>query len=187
MAKSNRIVLPGDEIAVAEEFIVGEGTYEADGMIHATTLGRVEKDMKNKRVRVIPLNPLAELKVGDVVYGKVTDIRSPIVSVEILKLKGVRRVVAGNRIASLHISNISSGYTTDLRDEMRIGDLIKAKVIQVNPSLQLSSSNNDLGVIKARCAKCRRTLVKRERSLYCSICDNPEPRNISDDYDRPPL
>ncbi|MCK5548063.1 MAG: exosome complex RNA-binding protein Csl4, partial [Thermoplasmata archaeon] len=118
-----------------------------------------------------------------VVFGKVTDIRSPIVTVEIYKLKGLDRGVAGDKMASLHISNLSSGYTEDIRSEVRIGDIVQAKVTQVHPSIQLTTVGRDLGVVRAHCITCRKTLERRGKDLYCSDCDRSEPRTLSDDYD----
>ena len=58
MEETEKIFLPGDEVAVSEEFESGEGTYEVDGVILAATVGRVDKDMKNRVVRIRPLNPM---------------------------------------------------------------------------------------------------------------------------------
>lgn len=177
------LVLPGDEIAVLEEFMPGEGTYEVDHVIFASTLGIVERDMKNRIVSVRTLNPPAKLKIGDVVYGMVTDIRSPIVTVEILKLKHENRQVAGDNIASLHISHISKGYTEDIRREIRIGDFIIAEIIQVEPSLQLTTAKKELGVVRAHCVKCRMPLIERQQDLYCMSCKQSEPRKIAQHHE----
>jgi len=187
MEKSDQIVLPGDKIAVLEEFMAGEGAYEADGAVYASTVGKVEKDMRNRVVMVRPLNPPLVLQKGDMVYGRVTDIRSPIITVEILKVKGFNRGVSGDHIASLHISKVSKGYTTDIRDDVRIGDVIIAEVAQVKPSLQLFTARAHLGVVRARCAKCRGYLVKKGRDLYCPKCEHTEPRKLAKDYDLPPV
>src|SRR5207245_1474319 len=70
-----KMVLPGDEIAVAEEFEPGEGTYERNGLVFAATTGVLVLDPENRVARVRAFNPPAELKVGDIVYGVVDDIR----------------------------------------------------------------------------------------------------------------
>src|SRR5207247_11444764 len=71
----SKMVLPGDEIAVAEEFEPGEGTYEKNGLVFAATPGVLILDPANRVARVRAFNPPAELKVGDIVYGVVDDIR----------------------------------------------------------------------------------------------------------------
>jgi exosome complex component CSL4 len=184
--KPKEIVLPGDKVAIVEEFMPGEGTYEVDGEIFASTVGSVERDARNKVVRVRSINPPMSLRVRDVVYGQVTDIRSPIVSVEILKARGSNRSIAGDTMASLHISKVSKGYTTDIRNDLRIGDVVKAEVIQTRPSLQLTTARPHLGVVRALCAKCRTPLVRQRKNLYCPKCEETENRKLSKDYDLPP-
>src|SRR5216117_1288392 len=70
-----KMVLPGDEIAVAEEFEPGDGTYERNGLVFAATPGVLFLDPENRVARVRAFNPPAELKIGDIVYGVVDDIR----------------------------------------------------------------------------------------------------------------
>src|SRR5256885_17043861 len=70
-----KMVLPGDEIAVAEEFEPGEGTYERNGLVFAATPGGLLLDPENRVARVRPVNPPAELKVGDIGDGAVGEIR----------------------------------------------------------------------------------------------------------------
>ncbi len=183
----NQLVLPGDEVAISEEFSPGEGTFEKNGMVFAAVLGKLQMDMKNRVVHVRALNPLVVLRKGDVVYGTVTDIRSPIITVRILKARGSDRSIAGDNVASLHISKVSKAYTTDIRKELRIGDIVKAGVMQVKPSIQLETSHPDLGVVRAECRKCRTPLERKQKSLQCPKCGNKESRKIARDYDEPPL
>jgi len=41
--------IPGDKIAVSEEFLPGENVYEFNGTIRASASGIVKIDMKSKR------------------------------------------------------------------------------------------------------------------------------------------
>jgi exosome complex component CSL4 len=47
-----KMVLPGDQIAVAEEFEPGEGTYEKDGLVFASTPGVLQLDEQSRVARV---------------------------------------------------------------------------------------------------------------------------------------
>ncbi|MEM0263358.1 MAG: RNA-binding protein, partial [Saccharolobus sp.] len=42
------LVLPGEEIAVIEEFIPSDGTYESNGIIRASVIGKIFYDMLNR-------------------------------------------------------------------------------------------------------------------------------------------
>src|SRR6266508_311067 len=171
-----KMVLPGDEIAVAEEFEPGEGTYEAKGLVFAATPGVLELDPANRVARVRAFNPPAELRVGDIVYGAVDDIRGMMATATIQAIHGRARQISGESEGTIHISNVSEEYTEDIHDMYRLGDIIRAKVIQVKPSVQLTTAEPSLGVVKALCSVCRGPLEMRGRDLYCPRDERSERR-----------
>jgi exosome complex component CSL4 len=176
------MVLPGDEIAVAEEYEPGEGTYEHNGLVFAATPGVVVLDSANRVARVRAFNPPAEMKVGDIVYGVVEDIRSMMATATILAIHGRTRQISGESEGTIHISNVSEDYTEDIHDKFRLGDIIRAKVIQVEPSVQLTTAEPSLGVVRALCPVCRGPLELRGRDLYCPRDERTERRKIAADY-----
>lgn len=177
-----KMVLPGDEIAVAEEFEPGEGTYERNGLVFAAAPGMLVLDAQNRVARVRAFNPPAELKMGDIVYGVVDDIRGMMATATILAIHGRTRQISGESEGTIHISNVSEEYTEDIHDMYRLGDIIRAKVIQVKPSLQLTTAEPDLGVVKALCSVCRGPLELRGRELYCPRDERSERRKVAADY-----
>lgn len=176
------MVLPGDEIAVAEEFEPGEGTYERNGLVYAATPGVLEMDSTNRVARVRAFNPPAEVKVGDIVYGVVDDIRGMMATATILAIHGRTRQISGQAEGTIHISNVSEEYTEDIHDRFRLGDIIRAKVVQVKPSVQLTTAEPELGVVKALCSVCRGPLEIRGKDLYCPRDERPERRKVAADY-----
>ena len=176
------MVLPGDEIAVAEEYEPGDGTYERNGLVYASTPGVLELNPENRVARVRAFNPPAELKVGDIVYGVVDDIRGMMATATILAIHGRTRQISGQSEGTIHISNVSEDYTEDIHDKFRLGDIIRAKVIQVKPSLQLTTAEPTLGVVKAICSVCRGPLELRDRDLYCPRDERTERRKLAADY-----
>ena len=182
MLMERKMVLPGDEIAVAEEFEPGEGTYERNGRVFAATPGVLELDPSNRVARVRSFNPPAELRVGDIVYGVVDDIRGMMATATINAIHGRTRQISGEAGGTIHISNVSEEYTEDIHDMYRLGDIIRAKVIQVKPSLQLTTAERDLGVVKALCSVCRGPLEVRDRDLYCPRDERTERRKLAADY-----
>lgn len=177
-----KMVLPGDEVAVAEEFEAGEGTYERQGLIFASMPGVLHLDQENRVARVRAFNPPAELKVGDIVYGLVDDIRGMMATATVNAVHGRSRQISGEADGTIHISNVSEEYTEDIRDMFHLGDIIRAKVIQVKPSLQLTTAEGFLGVVRALCSQCRGPLELRDRSLYCPRCEQSERRKLAQDY-----
>ncbi len=177
-----KMVLPGDQIAVAEEFEPGEGTYERNGLVFASTPGVLQLDEQNRVARVRAFNPPAELQVGDIVYAVVDDIRGMMATVTVMAIHGRARQISGETDGTVHISNVSEEYTEDIRDMYHLGDIIRAKVIQTKPSVQLTTAEPDLGVVKALCSQCRGPMELRGRDLYCPRCERSERRKTARDY-----
>ena len=176
------MVLPGDAIAAAEEYEAGEGTYEREGQVFAAIPGLLELDGRNFVARVRPFNPLAELKTGDVVYGVISDIRSSMAEATISAVHGSKREITGETEGAIHVSKISDEYIEDIHDAFHLGDIVRAKVIQAKPSLQLTTAEANLGVVKARCSRCRGVLELKGRELWCPRDETPERRKVASDY-----
>lgn len=182
MAKTGRRVLPGDEVAIAEEYMSGEGTYEEDGKVYASAVGELDLDPREKLARVILDNPPVVLQEGDVVLAEVTDAKPAMAICNIVAQEGVERPVSSETLASVHVSKIASSYVEDAGDLLRPGDLIRAKVIQADPSVQLTTSGPHFGAIRSLCRRCRSPLERKGKGLYCERCDLREDRKLADDY-----
>jgi exosome complex component CSL4 len=178
-----KMVLPGDQIAVVEEYEPGEGTYEKNGLVFAATPGVLQLDEQNRVARIRAFNPPAELHIGDIVYGVVDDIRGMMATATVAAIHGRSRQISGEADGTIHISNVSEAYTEDIRDAFHTGDVIRAKVIQTRPSVQLTTAEPDLGVVKALCSICRGPLERRGQDLYCPRDERTERRKLARDYD----
>jgi len=183
---TKKLVIPGELVAVSEEYLAGDGTYDHDGKIYSAFVGELELDAQHKVARVKPLNPLVELKTGDIVHGFVRDVKEIMAMVTVEASEGKDRSISGETEGSLHISKISSGYTADIMNELRKGDIVRAVVIQIKPSLQLATDRKDLGVLRALCTRCRLPLIMKDGRLFCSNCEREESRKIAIDYSNPP-
>ncbi len=182
MEKEKKIVVPGDFLGTSEEFTPGSGVYDEKGNIYASLTGEISINDK----RVIGILPKVETppmpEEGDVVIGRVEDIRDTVAIVSIACVKGKeKREIAASTQGIIHISNIKSGYVTELQHEFSYLDVVKAKVIDAK-ALRLSTEEKDLGVIKAICAKCKGDLKRKENALACERCKRVEVRKISEDY-----
>ncbi len=178
-----KMVLPGDQIAVAEEFEPGEGTYERNGLVFAATPGVLRLDEQSRVARVQPFNPPAELQAGDIVYAVIDDIRGMMATATVNAIHGRDRQISGDTDGTIHISNVSEEYTEDIRDMYHLGDIIRAKVLQTKPSVQLTTAEPDLGVVRALCGVCRGPMELRGRDLFCPRCERTERRKVARDYD----
>ena len=179
----DKIVMPGDQLSTSEELLPGEGTFEEDGIIRASRAGKYVVDEKYRKAKVKPVTSIpVVLKKGDIVIAKVTSTRASMIVADVIHVVGKNRSVSGDTNGTIHVKEISSGYVKDATTEYGVGDYVRAKVIQVKPSLQLATKDGDLGAIKALCVKCRHSLVKKDNMLECENCGNKQQRRIAMDY-----
>lgn len=182
MTRDN-IVLPGDQISTSEELLPGEGTFEENGIIRAARVGIYFVDEKHRKAVVKPLTSIpVELKKGDIVLAEVITVRSNMVIAEVIHVIGKNRAISGDTNGTLRVSEISNAYVKDPSTEYAPGDIIRAKITQVRPSVQLATKDRDLGVIKSICTKCRHPLYKKDNILKCENCGNKERRKTAIDY-----
>jgi exosome complex component RRP4 len=74
------LVIPGDVLA-DEDFYSGRGTFKENGQICSSLMGLVS--LRNKKISVIPLKSKYVPKKGDVVIGKIDDVRFSMWGVDI--------------------------------------------------------------------------------------------------------
>jgi exosome complex component CSL4 len=182
MEKDKRIVVPGDFLGTSEEFTLGKGVFDENGNLYASQIGEISISDK----RVIDVLPVVEtppmLKEGDVVIGRIEDIKDTVAVVSIACVKGKEtREIAASTQGVIHISNVKSGYVSELQHEFGYLDVVKARVIDAK-ALRLSTESKDLGVIKAMCMKCKGNLKRKGDVLTCERCKRVESRKISEDY-----
>ncbi|MBR4397212.1 MAG: exosome complex protein Rrp4 [Methanobrevibacter sp.] len=74
------LVIPG-QILADEEYYSGRGTFKDNGKVCSSLMGLVS--LRNKKIRVIPLKSKYVPKKGDVVIGKINDVRFSMWDVDI--------------------------------------------------------------------------------------------------------
>jgi len=183
MMNKNKIVLPGDQVSTSEELLPGEGTFEEDGIIRASRFGTFSIDEKHKKAVIEPLTSIpTELKKNDLVLAHVDSVKSNMVIADVVHVIGKQRPISGDTNGTLRVSEITNTYIKEPSTEFSTGDIIRAKITQVKPSLQLTTNDRNLGVIKANCSNCRQILYKKGNILECNNCGNKERRKMSIDY-----
>lgn len=176
-----KFVVPGDFIGTEEEFLAGEGTFSDNERIYATVSG--EADSAARKLAVMQKRPLRSLTPGTIVIGTVENIVEPIALVSIQAGVGEHRYEQTDEYAVLHASMIKRGYVKNVRDEYRIGDIIRAKLVdERNGEMRLATDADELGAIKAFCAVCRHPLKLESGLLSCESCGAKDNRKIAKDY-----
>ena len=173
------LVLPGDYLGAAEEFLPGRGTYEHRGRIYACLLGTPTVDPADRTVRVDAKNAIPEIAEGDLVYARVDELKAAMAIVTVLGIESSRRTVPGEPEATVHISKARDGYTESLSGEFAVGDIVMARVLQARPSIKLSTAADPLGVVSARCQVCHALLTIGAKELSCPRCGHRERRKLA--------
>ncbi len=178
-----KLVLPGDQLSTSEELLPGDGTFEENGIIRAARIGTYIVDEKHRTAEVKPASSTPVLlKRGDIVIAKITMAKTTMIIAEVVHVTGKNRSISSDTDATIHVKEIAQGFIKDASMEYKPEDYIRAKVIQVKPSVQLETKERNFGAIKALCSKCRHPLIKKSNGLECENCGNKEHRRIADDY-----
>jgi exosome complex component CSL4 len=179
----HKLVMPGDQLSTSEELMPGDGTFEENGIIRAARIGTYVVDEKHRTAEVKPATSTPViLKKGDIVIGRVIMAKEKMIIVEVKHVAGKNRSISSDTDATIHVKEIAQGFIKEASSEYKAEDYIRAKVIQVSPSVQLETKERNFGAIKALCSKCRHPLVKKSQGLECENCGNKEYRRIAEDY-----
>lgn len=179
---ANEIVTPGEPICKEEEYLAYKNVYTYDdGTIRAAVVGEVLYDNINRRVMVKPVKEVKIPKAGDVVVGMVTAMRDDVAFVELLGYD-LAKTFKHSYTAILHILQVTDVRGDNLYNYVRLGDIVKAKVLNNYIPLLITIKEPKLGIILAFCSKCGNQLYREDDRLICPVCNNVESRKISLDY-----
>jgi len=177
------LVLPGDLLGTAEEFVPGLGTYEDNGRVYAALFGRTHVDPQARAISVLAVHAIPRIAEGDLVYVRVDEIKSAMAICTILASASTNRNVPGAPEGTVHISKARDGYTETLNTEFGVGDILLAKVLQGRPAMKLTTAPAQLGVVAARCQTCHGLLsLDAKGTLRCYRCGAVERRKLAADY-----
>lgn len=176
----NKLVLPGDVVGVEEEFIPVSGAYvDNGGFIRSMVIGFLSTDVFKKTlvVKKIIDKPIVP-KQGDIVEGVISGLSDEVAFIDIYAVNN-RYDRSIDFTGVLHVSQASHEFVKSLYDVFRLGDVVKAKVLNNNNPFQLTTKDPVLGVIVAYCSLCGNVLYRRDDKLACSSCGNIESRKVS--------
>jgi len=184
---NGKFVSIGDFVGEEMEYLSEDPTtYEKNGKLYASTSGKIEIN-PNKRTITIKNGKIKkkEIKIGDIVIGRVTMERKFTVGLRIYKI-GDYFMLNPNKFANIHVSNVSKQYIERLGEAFKKTDIVRARVIgKVGKELELTTQSQKLGVISCDCTVCGTKLTRKGRNfLECPFCGKREKRKISSDYEK---
>lgn len=177
----SEIIFPGKSLCIEEEFLPGENVFIEEGEIKSTVVGIEEKNNSNREISVKAIKPIKLVKINSIVFGRVINVKDSMALIELIKAEN--NEVFAPSYASLMISEVSKAYVDSMKSIVRIGDIIKAKISEINPQgINIRINEPELGVIKAYCIHCRKPLRLFESNLKCTACALTQKRKYSKNY-----
>jgi exosome complex component CSL4 len=180
-------VLPGDKLAVSEEFLPGKHTYENSGLIRALVAGGVSKDQAKMEISVEPAIEARMVRVDDWVTGQVETTSGAAANLKIYYVNGER--MDKDFSGSISLRGMGGGRGTRRMTPVKLGDIVRCRVISlVNGIIHLSVDEPDMGVVHALCGNCGRPLLPGGRNrAKCDECGNVEDRKLAADFGQTPI
>lgn len=186
MAKKKSAVLPGDEVAVSEEFLPGHNVYDDDGVLRALSVGRVLEDRKRSEISVKPSAEVGLLSVGDYVTGQVEVAQTSSAGVRIFYVNG--RLSDRGFTGSLMLRSGPPGRGGRRGPIVKLGDIVRCRIHSLlNGMIHLSIGEDHAGVIYALCSNCGRPLLRAGSKVKCEECGNVEERKLANDFGQTPV
>ncbi|MDG7034749.1 MAG: exosome complex RNA-binding protein Csl4 [Nitrososphaerota archaeon] len=172
----NNRAVPGEGLAIIEEYDARGDVYVLDGEIYSTKVANIRINRKDRSLTSIGLKKPFP-KPDDEIVGTIDQVQKPFVYIRINQLDG--RNVGVKQTAVLYMKG-------SVRDAPagREGDIIRAKVKLIrNAMLFVRIDEPELGVIFTSCSKCGGEVVPTGRSFVkCTRCGHRDYRKLAMDY-----
>jgi exosome complex component CSL4 len=181
-------VLPGDRLAVSEEFLPGPNTYDDSGLIRALRAGSVFRDVKNMEISVKPATEPEIIRVDDWITGQVEAVQANSANVHIYFHNG--KPTFKDFSGMLTLRGLSGGGRGARRTTpVKSGDVVRCRVFSLlNGIIHLTIDEPDMGVIYALCGNCGKPLLRGSATrAKCDECGNVEERKLARDFGATPI
>lgn len=184
-------ILPGEQVAIIEEFEGGKNTYITDGTIRSTAVGTRVYDFKRRIVKINQKNSPMLPKIGDVLVGYIEMLFGSMISVRVLYINEKRSYAGFSAIASTRTGGSNSGGSGGWRERgdrrgrtiFRVGDIIRGRVISLlNSTIHITINEKEFGVLYTLCFNCGSDTVRVHNSVKCIECGMYEDRKLTYDY-----
>jgi exosome complex component CSL4 len=174
------VVAPGDRLGSALEYQPGSGVYAKGGHVYASLVGRIrvkqQQQLPEQPVKaIVAVEPLPGkllaasqvLSVGQLVVGRVVriELRQALIEIGAAENAGVLRVTQEGAIRR---EDARTGATEQIQIEhcFQPGDLVLCRILSLGDSRRysLSTSDPELGVIRAYSASSRKVMMVRNKN-----------------------
>ena len=184
--EKKRTAIPGDKLAVSEEYLPGPHVYDNSGLLRALAAGTVETDHRKMEISVKPVARAGTLKVGDYVTGQVEAAAASTAGIRLYYVNGKpsRRGFTG----TLMLRSREARRGIRGGPPVKPGDVVRCRVHSLmNGIIHLSVDEPDTGVLRASCGNCGRLMQRGGSKAKCDECGNVEDRKLAADFGQVPI
>ncbi len=179
--KKERKTMPGEALAVVEEFEPGEGTYSNGDSVRAAAVGIAEFDLKQRKVIVkSPVKKPALPTKGDSVEGLVESAQSNVINMRILRINGKPSDANFTGMLSTRQDPQRRGRRITVA---KVADLMRATVYSTkNAIIHLALERDNDGVLSTVCSICGGGVVRINDRVKCKECGYVDERMLAPDF-----
>ncbi len=170
-------VLPGDHLGNALELANGKNVINENDELYALVSGDLKQNERD--VDVEPRKKISQLKEGMPMVCLVEEVlESKAFLVCVPEHPGEERTL-GEVDAFLPVSNIRKGFVKTIRTELAAGDIVRAQIVSTKPGVEMSTVEDNMGVLVAFCRRCRVRMDLKGNLFECSSCNTKENRKVA--------
>jgi len=168
-------VLPGDKVAIIEEYGSGKNTYDDSEIIRSVVAGEYDIDKKERIVNVKNLKSTSVPKLDDIVIGTVAAVMG---SMFVVLVKYINSEPVKSQVEC-----ICSTRNIRKRNIALVKDLVKVKIIgKLNGAIHATINGPELGVLFTKCRKCGKNVKPLRDIIKCTECGWTDERKLSSDF-----
>ena len=169
------LVLPGDKIAIMEEYEAGNNACDDGHIVRATAIGKSEIDKKERLVHVKNYKSNSIPEKGDIVIGTVEAVMGSMIAVLINYIN--------SKPVKSQVECICATRSIRKRNVALVKDLVKLKIIgHLNGAIHATIQEPELGVLFTKCRKCGMDVKPLRDIIKCIECGWTDDRKLSSDF-----
>ena len=171
----SNFVLPGDKIAITEEYEAGNNACDDGHIVRSTVIGENEIDKKERLVHVKSYKSTSIPEKDDIVIGTVEAVMGSMMAVLIKNIN--------NKPVNSQVECICPTKNIRKRNVALVKDIVKLKIVgHLNGTIQATIQEPSLGVLFTKCRKCGMDVKPLRDIIKCVECGWTDDRKLSSDF-----
>ena len=167
--------LPGDKVAIIEEFETGNNTFDDGHTIRSVVIGTKEFDKTKRIAKINQFKSPAVPQVNDLVIGCVAALMNNMFAITILYING--------KPTHSGLECICQAKGAKKRIIARVSDVVMVRIIShLNGAIHATINEPELGVLFTQCNKCAGKVVPIGGNVKCVDCGYIEERKLSSKF-----